>query len=168
MLQNLKTVIEHNDWLTRVAESTQTECSLCTLQSCYRVISLTHYMSGWPGTHSSMCTESILQSRIRMPPHSRHSQIFKRAFAHLMMHDSFSVLFMPTNCVWVAVQTGWICVCVSERRWSGIGGQGRVSVWNCYWQADGGGWGSGWGWGCKRLRLIKSGATDAAGKPHGE
>lgn len=54
-------------------------------------------------------TGSILQPPIQMPPHSRHSHIFKRAFAHLMMPDSFSALFMPTDSVWAAVQTGWSC-----------------------------------------------------------
>lgn len=114
---------------------------LCTLLSCYRVISLTHRTSGWPETHSSMCTESFLRS-IQMPPHSRHSHIFKRAFAHLMMHDSFSVLFMPTDCVW---------------RWSRIGRPGKS---DCVKLLLTGKWGVLGGWGCKGLRLIKSGATD--------
>lgn len=89
-----------------------------------------------------------------MPPHSRQSHIFKRAFAHLMMHDSFSLLFMPNDFVWVAVKAGWSCACVAERRWSRIRGQGRVTVWRCDWQANGDGWGRG-GWRCKGLRLIE-------------
>ncbi len=102
------------DWLERLNQL-QTHRCLCILLPCYRVIFLTHHTSGWPETHSSMCTESTLQPPIQMPPLSRHSHTFKRAFAHLMMHDSFSVLFMPTDSVWVAVQTGWSCVCVCGR-----------------------------------------------------
>lgn len=36
-----------------------------------------------------------------------------------------------------------VCLCVAERRWSRIRGQGGVTVWNCYRQADGGGCRSG-------------------------
>lgn len=82
--------------------------------------SLTHCTSGWPESHSSMCTVSILQLPIQMPPHSRQSHIFKRAFAHLMMHECFSLLFMPNDTVWVAVKAWWSCACVAERRWSRI------------------------------------------------
>lgn len=99
------------------------------------------HTSGWPETHSSMCTESILQPPIQMPPHSRHSHIFKRAFAHLMMHDSF---FSSIHADWLCVGgcAGWmeLCVRVAETRWSRIGGQRRVTVWNCYWQANGSVW----------------------------
>ena len=117
--------------------------------SCYRVISFTHRMSGWPETHSSMCTERILPPPIQMPPHSRHSRIFKRAFAHLMMHDSFSALFMLTDCV-----RGWLCrldgavrvrACVRLR--GGGAELGAREEWLCETATDRqmgvGGWGSG-------------------------
>lgn len=144
----IKCLFKYNDRLTRKVES-----ALDSQVPMYTIVvmksSLTHRTSGWPESHSSMCTESILQPPpIQMPPHSRQSHIFKRAFAHLMMHDSFSLLFMPNDSVWVAVKAGWSCACVAERRWSRIRGQGRVTVWNCYWQANG----DGWGWGVEGAR----------------
>lgn len=59
----------------------------------------------WPGSHLLMWTEHS-----GPPPHTHTKKkksnssrskavIFKRAFAHLMMHDSFSLLFIPNECV---------------------------------------------------------------------
>lgn len=119
-------------------------------------------LAGLRPIHPCVQRRSFLQQPIQMPPHSRQSQIFKRAFAHLMMHDSFSVLFMLAVCGWgcrldgesVCVFTGmdgdgaglrageeWLCETATDRQ-MGVGGGGR-------------------GWGCKGPRLLKSGDADS-------
>lgn len=126
----IKGLFIYNGQLIREAESTL-DSKVTMYATVIMKSSLTHRTSDWPEKHSSMCTVSILQPPIQMPPHSRQSHIFKRAFAHLMMYECFSLLFMPNDSVWVAVKAGWSCTCVAERRWSRIRGQGRVTVWNC-------------------------------------
>lgn len=73
-------------------------------------------------SHPCVQRRSFLQQPIQMPQHSRQSQIFKRAFAHLMMHDSFSVLFMLAVC-------GWGCRLDGERESVCVYGKEMEQAW---------------------------------------
>lgn len=111
-------------------------------------------------SHPCVQRRSFLQQPIQMPQHSRQSQIFKRAFAHLMMHDSFSVLFMLAVCGWGCRLDGEReCVCLWERDGAGLR---AGEEWLCETATDrqmGVGRG-GRGWGCKGPRLLKSRDAD--------
>lgn len=150
---------QHNDQLTRGWISYGlTGAYTHTLLSRYGVISLIHYTSGWPETQSSMCTEKELS----VATHSNASTFKAESNIQkgLRTFDDAWQFFssIHASCVWVRVQTGWresVCV-FTGKRWSRTEGWGGVTVWNCYWQADGGGR----GWGCKEPRLLKSGDSD--------
>lgn len=133
---------QHNDQLTRGWISYGlTGAYTHTLLSRYGVISLIHYTSGCPETQSSMCTEKELSAAT----HSNASTFKAESNIQkgLLTFDDAWQFFssIHASCVWVGVQTGWrerVCVFMGKR-WSRPEGWGGVTVWNCYWQADGGG-----------------------------
>lgn len=67
-----------------------------------------------------------------------------------------------TVCGWLCRLDGAVCVCGGEEVEQNWGGQAGVTVWNCYWQANGGGWGER-GRETNRVELLT-----AEGEPHSE
>lgn len=67
--------------------------------------------------------------------HIQGTAIYSKGPSHIWWCMTvFSVLFMPTDSVWVAVQAGWSCVCVWQRR--GGAELGAREEWLCETATD--------------------------------
>lgn len=157
----IKCLFKYNDRLTRKVES-----ALDSQVPMYTIVvmksSLTHRTSGWPESHSSMCTESILQPP-PPPPHSNASTFKAESYIQkgLRTFDDAWQFFTSIHAEWLCVGgcEGWmeLCVCGREEVEQNQG-PGKS---DCVELLLTGKWG--WvglrGWRCKGLRL-KSGATD--------